>query len=77
MAVYCTWMVKVLDQEDRNWRENTVWLLDGASMHTSEATQQHLAWLKVPVIYSAPYSYVSQILIHNFIVDNCKIAKTH
>ena len=42
---------------DKSWRENSVLLLDNASYHTHEETLKHLAFLKVPVIFSAPYSY--------------------
>jgi hypothetical protein len=34
-----------------------VFLLDGASYHISEEVQQQLSNLKIPVIFTGPYSY--------------------
>jgi len=59
MALYLTELIKQLDVQDRNWRENSVLFLDNASYHSSPATRQQLAFLRAPVIYSGPYSYMS------------------
>ena len=46
-----------LDQEDADWRENTVILLDNAPYHTSEGTVKFMEGLRIPVLYTGPYSY--------------------
>ena len=55
--VYMTWLVRRLDAQDKNWRDNSVILLDNAPYHVSNASLSHLAFLDVPVILSGPYSY--------------------
>jgi hypothetical protein len=57
MAVFFTYLVRKLDSQDPNWRDNSVLLLDNASYHSNPDIKQHLAFLRVPVIYSGPYSY--------------------
>ena len=42
---------------DPNWRDNSVILLDGARYHTSEETRSTIKKLRLPVIFSGPYSY--------------------
>jgi hypothetical protein len=34
-------------------------MLDNASYHCSEEFRQHLAFLKVPIIYGGPYGYLT------------------
>ena len=46
-----------LDQENQNWRDNTVILLDNAPYHVSDGTVNLFAGLDIPVIYTGPYSY--------------------
>jgi hypothetical protein len=59
MSVYFTEFVKQLERFDLNWRDNSVILLDNAPYHVSKEFQEHLTWLRVPVIYSGYYSYLS------------------
>ena len=57
MVSFLSRLAIVLDAEDRNWRRDTIWLLDGARYHTSKETRQILYNLGVNYIFSAPYSY--------------------
>ena len=38
IKMYLYHLVKLLDQRDKEWRTNTILLLDGASAHTAEET---------------------------------------
>ena len=57
MEVFVRELVKKLDVQRPDWRQNTILLFDGASYHTSAQTQAVLRDLDIPVIYLAPYSY--------------------
>ena len=58
MKLYLTNLCEVLDIETPNWRSNSVILLDGASPHVSSDTIDHIKKkLKIPVIFTGPYSY--------------------
>lgn len=46
-----------LDIEGPGWREDTVFLWDNATYHTSAETQGVLRQLGLRVIFSGPYSY--------------------
>ena len=46
-----------LDQEDAEWRSNTVLLLDNAPYHTSDSTLRLMHGLQIPVLFTGPYSY--------------------
>ena len=48
-----------LDVDRPNWRQDSVMLLDGAAYHTCSEVRVHLHQLKVPVMYTAPYSYAA------------------
>ena len=55
--IYLRQLVLKLDKEDKNWRNNTVILLDGAPYHTSESTLELMEGLRVPVLFTGPHSY--------------------
>ncbi len=57
MCLFLSKLAGLLSQESKDWRSNTVLLLDGASYHKSESTRAAFEDLKVKVILSAPYSY--------------------
>ena len=59
MLLFLTHLCAKLDGENRGWRKNTLFLLDGARYHTSDDTREFLKRLKVKVVYSAPYSYTA------------------
>ena len=48
--------MEILDQEDNNWRETTVLLIDNASYHRSKKLFKFYKKLKIPVMFMAPYS---------------------
>ena len=50
-------LVKKLDKLNRQWREKTVILLDGASYHNSKTTIQVFEEHKIPVMFLGPHSY--------------------
>ena len=45
--------------EDKHWRTNTIIFWDGAKYHHSKETVQTLKELDVPIMFLAPYSYLS------------------
>ena len=57
MISFLSRLATVLSTEDREWRRNTVWLLDGARYHTSADTRKVLKQIGVNFVISAPYSY--------------------
>lgn len=48
---------KKLDSDQPDWKENSIFLMDNASYHKSEDTMPYFHRNKVPVFYTAPYSY--------------------
>ena len=52
MLMFMSRLATVLTAEDKNWRDNTYWLLDNAPYHRSVAVRQHLLRLGVKVILS-------------------------
>ena len=57
MDIYLRQLVLKLDQEDKDWRNNTVILLDGAPYHCSEMTLELMEGLKIPTLFTGPHSY--------------------
>jgi len=57
MDIYLRQLVLKLDGEDKNWRSNTVFLLDGAPYHTSDSTLELMEGLRLPVLFTGPHSY--------------------
>ena len=47
----------ILDTEDQDWRENTILVLDGASIHRSEETRRAMTALRIPVMIAGPYGF--------------------
>ena len=50
-------LVDQLDLSLPDWRDNTVFLLDGAPYHTGSKVRECMRKLKLDIIWSAPYSY--------------------
>ena len=46
-----------MDVERPDWRQDTIWLVDGAKMHTTELVQDIYQKLKVPIMVAPPYSW--------------------
>ena len=57
MLTFLSRLAQVLTKEDKDWRSNTVFLLDGASYHKSDETRRHMIALGLTVLFTAPYSY--------------------
>ena len=57
MELFLTELIKTLDNEDANWRKNTVILWDNAGYHEATQVLLLLEHQRVPVIYLGPYSY--------------------
>ena len=70
--VMCLFLRSFMDQLDRErpgWIEDTIILLDGAPYHTSALMQARLARLKLPVIFSAPYSYSTAPIVSDALIS--------
>ena len=57
MEIFLRQLVLKLDKEDQNWRANTVILHDNAPYATSESTLEIMEGLRIPMLFSGPYSY--------------------
>ena len=58
-CLFISKLVAKLTKEDRNWRDNTLLLIDGARYQTSAESIRHMKALGFRVCVSAPYSYAS------------------
>jgi transposase len=59
MEIYLRNLVKKLDKQRPDWRDNTVIMCDGATYHTCDSTLKLLRHLRVPVLFTAPHCYSS------------------
>ena len=50
-------LVKILDADRPDWRADTIWLVDGAKMHTTELVKNIYQKLKIPIMVAPPYSW--------------------
>ena len=50
-------LIKVLDARNRNWRDNTVLLMDNAPYHRGKAFSDQMKLLNVPIAYLGPYQF--------------------
>ena len=57
MSLYFRELVKILDAEDKQWRENTIIMHDGAKYAQSGDTKSALKDLRVPFMLLGPHSY--------------------
>ena len=57
MEIYLVELVKMLDEEDVRWREDTVIMWDNASYHSNPRTKRLLERLRIPLMFLGPYSY--------------------
>ena len=58
MRIYLEHLVSTLDEENQNWRKDTVLFWDNASYHTSNSTREVLKRLEVPIMFLGPYGYL-------------------
>ena len=60
--VFCAFMSRLaakLTEEDREWRQNSILLIDGARYQTCKESVTHMAALGFNVCISGPYSFAS------------------
>ena len=50
---------RYLDSERPDWRDNTIFLLDGAKYHTSDEMKLYFRKMELRVIFTGPYSFTS------------------
>jgi transposase len=56
--LYLIYLVRLLDQESKDWRLNTVILMDGCPFHKAKSTRRMIRKLNIPTMYTSPYSAV-------------------
>ena len=59
MEVFFTHLINMLDEKDRYWRKNTIFMCDGASYHTSEVMRNFYKTNNVPLLFTGPHSYAA------------------
>ena len=59
MSVFFVQLVKKLDEENKQWRKDTVILLDNAPYHKSAELLTLLKELQIPVLFTGPHSYAA------------------
>ena len=59
ILMFMSRLANVLSQEDKDWRNNTYWLLDNAAYHKSKEVRECLIKLGVKVILSGQYAYAA------------------
>ena len=67
--VFCLFISKLatkLTAEDKNWRDNTLLLIDGAKYQTCEESIRYMKQLGFKVCISAPYSYAGALIEYAF-----------
>ena len=52
-------LVLQLDKQRKNWRDDTVIMLDNAKYHTSASMLNLLEGLNIPVLFTGPHSYAA------------------
>ena len=57
MDIFLRKLVRRLDSEDPEWRDNTVILVDNAPYHTSESTINLMEGHRIPMLFTGPHSY--------------------
>ena len=57
ISIFLNYLIEALNNESPGWEENTVFLWDNASYHSSAETRAVLKKLGINIIFSGPYSY--------------------
>ena len=57
MALYLTHLFDSLDQENLQWRKNTIIMLDNAPYHKSNSILRLFEEKRVAVLFTGPHSY--------------------
>jgi hypothetical protein len=58
MKMFIAGLIEHLDEENINWRDETVIMWDGASYHQSTEMLEYMAAKQVPLMILGPYSYL-------------------
>ena len=67
--MFCLFITKLatkLTADDRNWRSNSILLIDGARYQTCPQSVDHMRAMGFTVCISAPYSYASAPIEYAF-----------
>ena len=59
MTMFLQYLTRRLDADTPGWQENSTILLDNATWHTSAVMKERLVKMRLPVIFSGPYSYAA------------------
>ena len=57
MIMFLSTLCRKLDAEIPNWKDDSIFLFDGAKYHTKEEVLRVLRLIGVQTIFSGPYSY--------------------
>ena len=57
VMLFLSRLTNAYSRQESNWRERTVFVLDGASYHRSEEARRCYAAMGLKVVITAPYSY--------------------
>ena len=57
ITLFLNYLIEALNSESPDWLENTVFLWDNASYHSSAETRSVLKKMGINIIFSGPYSY--------------------
>jgi hypothetical protein len=67
--VFCLFLSKLVERlnaEDKDWRKNSIILIDGAKYQTSKESQKYMRALGINYIISAPYSFAATPIEYAF-----------
>ena len=59
MLMFLSRLSTILTQENKDWRENTVFLFDNAAYHRSKEVREHLCKLGVNSMFTGQYAFES------------------
>ena len=57
MNLFIRQLDQKLEKERKNWKKNTVLILDNAPYHNSKATLKTFESLNFPILFTGPHSY--------------------
>ena len=57
MKMYLLHLFKILDDQNKNWRRNTVIMLDNATYHKCQSVFEIFENNNVAVLFTGPHSY--------------------
>ena len=57
MEIFFRQLANKLDRERKNWRDDTIIILDNAPYHTSSTSLKIFEALDLPILFTGPHSY--------------------